>query len=389
MSLRPLVASTAALLVLAASVAACGVRDTGNDGEAPTVGELIRYGADSLSADPSLHISLEVHRIYGGSTTGRGPLYIPVYLDVANDGSVFVADNGNKNVAWFSEGGELRGTLGGPGQGPGELQQARGVAVSNAAVYALVDWNRINVWDRNGNHLRDVRLPQSRSFMGLSAFDDGTLVSRYVVGSDGPPPASGRVYGDLVIAGYTDDGGSDMEQAHEYAAMPFLQAYRLPPVAHARPIFAVARSGRIYRSTAAAYEISAIDAAAEPLWQLRADVEPPRVTDADIQRAIKAARPGYEFTRESYDWPEYLPALLFLRVDGHGHLYVYRWVRNDPLATVFPVDVFTEDGEHLFSGTIDRKQWLLGRGDLVYGFQDDEASGGRVAVAYRIIEPFD
>jgi hypothetical protein len=43
----------------------------------------------------------------------------------------------------------------------------------------------------------------------------------------------------------------------------------------------------------------------------------------------------------------------------------------------------------LFSGTIDRKRWLVGRGNLVYGFEEDEDSGGRVVVAYELQEPFE
>ncbi len=384
MNARPLLAVAAILVVGACRTEGKASNAAGNVG---SVGE-IHYSAEELRTDPSANIRLEPHRIYGGSTTGEGPLYIAGHVDVDAAGNLYVDDNGNKNVVVFAEDGTLRGTLGGPGQGPGEVQQARGVAVHDGTVYALVDRNRVNIWNTSGDHLRDTRLPQSRSFQPLFVFDDGTLISQYRVGNDGPP-VPGPNYSDLVLSGYAVDESGGLRQLREYVRMPSLDRYRLPPVDHPQPIYAIDRRGRIYVSGAATYEIRAIDADGTSPWQLQVDIEPPRVTEDDITTAIRGRRPGFEITRDSFDWPEYLPTLGYLRVDGHGHLYVYRWRRREIPAEVVPVDVFGSDGEHLFSGTIDRRNWWVGRGDLVYAIEDDEASGGDVVVAYRLAEPFE
>jgi hypothetical protein len=229
--------------------------------------------------------------------------------------------------------------------------------------------------------------------VGTAALQGGDALGEQVDLFGGGPPRRQRrlrrVGVDWVLNGYSDDGGPELALSTDYAVRPFLVPYRVPPVDHARPIYAVERQGRVYVSDAATYEVVAFAATGEVLWALSAEVDAPRVLDSDIEAAMRSARPGFEFTRDAFAWPEYFPTLFFMLVDGHGHLYVYRWMRRSSDSAVMPVDVFSEDGEHLFSGTIDRKRWLVGNGDLVYGFDEDEGSGGSVVVAYRLEEPFE
>jgi len=263
----------------------------------------LSYSAETLDVTGPSHIDLETVQEFG-DPRGRGMIYIPLYLDVDDDGSVFIADNGNKNVTAFSATGELLGSFSRRGQGPGEIQQARGIAVQGDKVYVIADWNRLVVWTREGRYLRDAHFPSSASFMGLAATRDGTLVSRYFRVARGSEPAD-----ETVIAGFADNGDETLHTRREVALLGTRTESGATPIPQALPIYAVSRTGRIYYSGAAEYEIEA-------------------------------------------------------------------------------ADVFAPGGEHLFSGTIDRKQWLLGRGDLVYGFEERPSAGGVVAVAYRIREPF-
>jgi hypothetical protein len=55
--------------------------------------------------------------------------------------------------------------------------------------------------------------------------------------------------------------------------------------------------------------------------------------------------------RGRYECAPLRQPLSHLRVDVHGQLYVYRRVRGDTEAAVFPVGAYIEGGQHLFAGS--------------------------------------
>lgn len=365
------------------AVISCGPAGTQASSDEPT----IRYDSEAMYLDSTAHIALEPIRVFGGSPSGGGPLYRPVYVALDSAGNVFVADNGHKSVVHFAQAGQLLGTFGRPGQGPGEVQATRGITVARGRVFLLSDRARVNVWDLAGNHIRDFRMPHTGPFLDLAAFDDGTLVTSYSI-QPRNPGARVTNYIDQVISSYRVSEDS-IDESHRLAVTPRVFPTSSPsPVAHPTSLFAVDPSGRIYLSDSRAYEISAIDVNGNTLWRVQAEVVPPEVTEEDIEKSIKPFE-SRGLTRSSYTWPTHFPVMNAMRVDGHGHLYVYRFIRNDSQATRIPVDIYARDGNHLFSGTIDRKRWSVGHEDFVYAFEDDDTSGGRVLIAYRLREPFE
>lgn len=98
------------------------------------------------------------------------------------------------------------------------------------------------------------------------------------------------------------------------------------------------------------------------------------------------------------------PVIGDIKIDGHGHLYVFPYIPKDTAAQVpRPVDVFSEDGEHLYSGLIRGRlfevvlatgegpmldlAWQAAEGDTVWGLAAAPA-GGYEVVRYRLNEPF-
>ncbi|MGD8327992.1 MAG: hypothetical protein PVJ49_01070 [Acidobacteriota bacterium] len=116
--------------------------------------------------------------------------------------------------------------------------------------------------------------------------------------------------------------------------------------------------------------------------------------------AISDVGPGMSNVRRSdVNWPDSMPALVGpmihpwahlepLRVDGHGHLYVFPFIPGSWDRPEQPVDVYSTDGEHLFSGMIPMVRWESARGDYVYGIRRDPDTDESTAVRYRLIEPF-
>ena len=82
-------------------------------------------------------------------------------------------------------------------------------------------------------------------------------------------------------------------------------------------------------------------------------------------------------------------------VDGHGHLYVVpeldldtrRALAREQGRAPVAVDVYSTNGEHLFSGLLNISDWDASLGDHVYriGYSD---GGEQMLHRYRLVEPF-
>ncbi len=61
-----------------------------------------------------------------------------------------------------------------------------------------------------------------------------------------------------------------------------------------------------------------------------------------------------------------------------------------------PVDVYSSEGEHLFSGWIDGRfamiidwpSWSTSQGDYVYGIEEDSTTRDQKLIRYLLAEPF-
>jgi len=87
---------------------------------------------------------------WGGS--GNGQFNTPYGIAVANDGTVFVADNAHHRIQYFTASGSFLGKWGTRGSGNGEFAWPRDVAISKTGARAYVaDYNnhRIQYFNRN------------------------------------------------------------------------------------------------------------------------------------------------------------------------------------------------------------------------------------------------
>jgi hypothetical protein len=148
-------------------------------------------------------------------------------------------------------------------------------------------------------------------------------------------------------------------------------------------------------------------------WALRATWERAPITQEIIDGVQPYLQTLPERQREP-EWPEAMPALRFVWVDGHGHIYVVPYVYVNETLTLgivtsnpiwselgpvpdppefLPVDVYSPEGALLFAGMIESGgQHMLGwsdaRGDHVYRMSTDWDTGERFLERLRLIEPF-
>jgi len=122
--------------------------------------------------------------------------------------------------------------------------------------------------------------------------------------------------------------------------------------------------------------------------------------------------------RSDWDDPGDYPALEAIRIDGHGHLYVFPHVRtagggevdtasggdvdmasdgdddmagggddDERLVDERPVDIYSLDGERVFSGLIS-DLWDAAHGDFVYKLRLNDETEEHELVRYRLVESF-
>jgi hypothetical protein len=325
-------------------------------------------------------------------------------LAVDEQGRIYVANSGTSEILVYDAEGLFVRRLGREGQGPGELSDPYEATFAAGKLTVEDDGNgRLSIWDAGGNHVGEVLEPVAGS---LRALDDGSYVGIATEVSREAMPARRERY----LAHVSADG----EQIARITLLPDLGTDTGIVVPDAYGWSAVARDGSVYMTPAAEYEVFsfALDGTIE--WALRATWTRTPITQEIIDGVQPYLDTMPEAQRPAPEWPQAMPALRSVWVDGHGHVYVvpYTYVNETlmlstvvsnplwadlgtmpPAPEVLPVDVYSPDGELLFAGTIEAGGqhiigWQDARGDHVYRISTDWDTGESFVERFRLIEPF-
>jgi hypothetical protein len=330
------------------------------------------------------------YRVVDGATSRAGRLY--------------VLDSGRNSIDVFDEVlrpvGEIAGSRGaGPGDfGPSGRIAARGTG----PCYAYSD--RINCWDEEGELISASRIPHGGSVRSLGAVGNDDLVMLVSRGS-----APDGVRQRMTIEYLLHDGSLVLLATFD----------RLPAIWVKRPgivsntMLAVSEPAVVtwhdstFLTPGDEYQVFAYRSPREISWGSRTAWEKLPIDDEIISEAVeKLWERNIRVRPEAIEAPESFPALTAplhradlagynhsLRVDGHGHLYVFPLIKEERLRIGTaqpkwrPVDVYTADGQRIFSGLVKNASWLGAWGDYVYGVELD-SSEEQYLVRYRLIEPF-
>jgi hypothetical protein len=302
----------------------------------------------------------------------------------------------NARVQVFDGSGAYAHTIGREGQGPGEFVRPLRLAIAGDTLVVFDTANmRFSRWGLDGEHLGETGLVPPRGYTSLAGNPDGTLVGQHLPRPEGPDAPR-----EAAVVRLDAEGGEILELAR--AAWPSTMIY--PPnaepggrrmgfsIATRQPDFALDPGRTVYFGGFEEYQVLAFDLDGGVRWALRVAQPRTAVSDEQIEMRMRMVRnfnPGA--TASELDWPEMNYAIDAIRVDGHGHLYVFPFVDDSQLMDR-PVDVYSSAGERLFAGLVESRSvgsgWQAALGDQVYRVNRGE-NGEWQVVRYRLREPFE
>lgn len=313
-----------------------------------------------------------------GSITG-------VWVDP--DGRIFVADGKAPEVRVFSADGRFISSFGRDGEGPGEFRTISGIGAAPDGGLAVLDGTlgRVSRFDLDGTFRDSFRLdrPYMMLYEGAPVVFDGAGGFLDVTGL-----SHGIGVDSVGVIRYTPDGAvrDTILASVDEPAVIMVEKNGRPtmsfPVPFApRTLTVAGPDGAVWTTSGAAYRVARLDERGDTALVVGRDVEPPRITDAERDSALASARDRYREAagvepRDLPDLPDTRPAILDLRVDDDGDL----WVLRPDAAAGATWDVFDSDGRLLASLPAPNLRVMhVGRSTLA-GVEYDDMDVPRVVV---------
>jgi hypothetical protein len=266
-------------VALCIAVAACsGAGDYVEIEDPPTNAPTVAYTSQQLDAAAPLAVS-EVLRIDGELPYA----FSRIEVDAASDGRIVVLDRPSSTLFLFDSVGTLLRRMGGTGDGPGELRDARRVGVVNDTIYVEHGMNQLSRFSVDGAFLGRGRLMQIPT--GLYHTAGRLFATRTERGGD---YESGSARDTLVVRSIDGATGTSLVVLR----MPTGVRYRtgaMAPISAwmvAEPTFAAAPGSRLLLTTPAGTAVEVFDLAGKQVQRLVFQPERREVTDEDVAAQV-------------------------------------------------------------------------------------------------------
>lgn len=339
----------------------------------------LRYSREELAVSEE-EIALVPDLTLGSDAEGNRFFYRPRAVAVDATGAIFVIDAGMHQLLAFEQDGTLRFRAGRQGGGPGEFDRPSAIAVVGEAVVVVhTQGHRWSLWRRDGSLLSDHLHESDGAVVSVAATPEGGLIFGEATDT-GERPTRDEPFAELRVSGFGIDG----DLIATYFRLPrFVRVRGTAPAPYPTTSWAAAPDGTVYSTDGASYTVTA-HRASGPLWQISGGIPAAPLPADYVESMVAELGPQARDT----EWPELLPVVRTLEVDGHGHLYVFRYDLRTEGVNRYVVDVYDSRGRHLYSGRIPRVLWSATQGEHVYALETDQETDETVIVRYVLSEPF-
>lgn len=314
---------------------------------------IVKNPREPLYAEMRLDLEEELS-INGISETGDFIFAEVSSLAVDRNDKIFICDRKEANIKIFDRSGSFLKTIGGRGQGPGEMSDPGRVNISNNNEIVVVDFrNRCLLFFSNeGKYIKTLK---SREMLLLgSCLDSKGNIIASTLKLVQPYPEYELIKFD-----------PHLNPLFKIGSMPYQQNLRaLNPFAPGYT-YAVDQNDNIVYGYPNKYEIQIFSPQGKILKKITKEYDAVIVTDAEKEEENSSA-PSYV----SFDFPDTHSAFQSILVDEEGRIFVKTWKKEED-RKAFYYDIFDSQGRYtseIFLGSMPS----LFRNHKLYAIEEDE-----------------
>jgi len=291
----------------------------------------------------------------GGDEENHSLFYSVGDIDVDEKGRIYVLDAGEKNIKIFDPDGNWIQTVGGPGQGPGELNQPISIACAEGKMIVQdgVFGGKLVFFDAQGRYADSVLLGGGWTYKLKTDFLDHYLMISMQMGEDQVS---------YVCIGFYDDR---MELVWEVDRIPRIIQSGSFELFSPTPWFDFDPSGYIVYAYPSDYEIRFFKSDGTLIRKIRRDYNPVAISDEAKEKKLKSMK---VVSQLKLDFSRHYPAFQRFLTDDEGRLFVRTW---ELVEGQYLYDVFDSKGRYTYQLPLPDGLKCIKQG-MLYCIDEDE-----------------
>jgi hypothetical protein len=322
------------------------------------------YKEDVFSLEEELSI---------GAAEGREEYMFQRVIDVEvdEDERVYILDSKGAHIKIFNKSGEYLRTIGGKGQGPGEMQRPTSLQITPKKEILVNDSSarKLHFFTLDGNFLRDVSQAKIAFFTGPKMDKNSNIVASCMVV-------------DEEVSYELKKFDSQLEEISPLFSTVVLKFPKLNPF-FPQSYWEFTREGNLVWGFPTKYELNVVNPEGELIKKIIKEYTPVKITQKEKDDWIEERFGGYENVSPETKliWDEYHHPFIFLSIDDEGRIFLRTYEKVEA-GEGYYYDVFDAEGKYIAKIPLKNRPLVLKRKKL-YTIEEDE-EGYQAVKRYKI-----
>jgi hypothetical protein len=293
-------------------------------------------------------------------------------IAVAPSGDIFIGDVFNKNIRKLSPAGKFLKVFGRPGKGPGDLDSAGEITVSERfLIVSELKNRRFSIFDLDGRFIRHVKLDFKAFLKEFRRLDNGQfLVEFWTMKAE-----KKELFQEFILALYSTDLKyiKTICRQRVYRNKMILKPFRtnIPHPFNNDVYWDILPQNRLVIGYSRNYELEIHDLANRKVKRFSHDYKPQKVTELDKKKYFgslmffhssgKVEKGAHPVIKEHTEFPQYKPAFEYIMTDCQGNILVFPYKKDSEDSHKY-FDAFDQDGRFINRVTIVSSEAILPQG---------------------------